>query len=62
MVAKLECHLLTRTAQLQTPNRGALSLESFFAELSAGGLEITHQEVRWGEIWAEATPETPPGS
>jgi SAM-dependent methyltransferase len=38
------------------------SLESFAAELAAGGLEITHQEVRWGEIWAEATPETLPGS
>ena len=34
------------------------SLESFAAELSAGGLDITHQEVRWGEIWAEAKPET----
>ena len=34
------------------------SLESFAAELSAGGLEITHQEVRWGEIWAEAIPAT----
>ncbi len=28
------------------------TLESFSDEVSAAGLQITHQEVRWGEIWA----------
>jgi SAM-dependent methyltransferase len=31
--------------------------ESFAAEQSAAGLRITHQEIRWGEIWVEATPD-----
>ena len=30
------------------------TLESFAAEMAAAGLRIIHQEVRWGEIWAEA--------
>lgn len=29
--------------------------ESFAAEVAAAGLRITHQETRWGEIWAELT-------
>jgi SAM-dependent methyltransferase len=33
------------------------TLESFAAEMAAAGLLVTHQEVRWGEIWAEAVPE-----
>jgi SAM-dependent methyltransferase len=33
------------------------SLESFADEMAAAGLSITHQEVRWGEIWAEAVPK-----
>lgn len=32
--------------------------ESFAEEMVSAGLEIVHQEVRWGEIWAEATTET----
>jgi SAM-dependent methyltransferase len=32
------------------------TLESFAAEMKASGLEVIHQEVRWGEIWAEAVP------
>jgi len=32
--------------------------ESFVAELVAAGLGLTHQEFRWGEIWAEAVPRT----
>lgn len=32
------------------------TLESFADELAAAGLAITHREVRWGEIWAEARP------
>ncbi|MCB2189698.1 MAG: class I SAM-dependent methyltransferase [Deltaproteobacteria bacterium] len=30
--------------------------ESFAGELAAAGLTVSHQEVRWGEIWAEAVP------
>jgi 2-polyprenyl-3-methyl-5-hydroxy-6-metoxy-1,4-benzoquinol methylase len=33
------------------------TLESFAKEATAAGLRITHQEVRWGEIWAEAVPD-----
>ena len=25
-------------------------------EMKQAGLKVTHQEVRWGEIWAEAKP------
>jgi SAM-dependent methyltransferase len=30
--------------------------ESFAQETMAAGLEIVHQEIRWGEIWAELRP------
>jgi ubiquinone/menaquinone biosynthesis C-methylase UbiE len=30
--------------------------ETFEAELLAAGLEVTHLQVNWGEIWAEARP------
>jgi SAM-dependent methyltransferase len=33
------------------------TLESFREEVTAAGLRITHQEVRWGEIWAEVVPD-----
>lgn len=32
------------------------TLESFASEIGQAGLLIVHQEVRWGEIWAEAVP------
>ncbi len=32
------------------------TLESFAEEMFAAGLNVTNQEVRWGEIWAEARP------
>lgn len=32
------------------------TLESFADEMTAAGLTVTDQEVRWGEIWAEAVP------
>lgn len=32
------------------------TLESFDEEMASAGLEIVHQEVRWGEIWAETMP------
>jgi SAM-dependent methyltransferase len=33
------------------------TLESFAQEVEAAGLAVTHQECRWGEIWAQAVPE-----
>jgi ubiquinone/menaquinone biosynthesis C-methylase UbiE len=33
------------------------TLESFASEMMDAGLKVTHQEVRWGEIWAEAVPQ-----
>lgn len=32
------------------------TLESFDEELASAGLVLSHREVRWGEIWAEAVP------
>ena len=32
------------------------TLESFAGEMADAGLKVIHQEVRWGEIWAEAVP------
>jgi SAM-dependent methyltransferase len=32
------------------------TLESFNEEMSEAGCRIAHQEVRWGEIWAEVVP------
>ena len=32
--------------------------ESFKEEMQQAGLEIKHQEVRWGEIWAELKAQT----
>lgn len=34
------------------------TLESFAAEMHEAGLRVTHQEVRWGEVWAECEPVT----
>ena len=31
--------------------------ESFEAEQEAAGLTVTHKQIRWGEIWAEAVPD-----
>lgn len=33
------------------------SQEEFFDELTQARLTVTHYEVRWGEIWAEAIPD-----
>lgn len=30
--------------------------ESFLVEMKEAGLGVTHQETRWGEIWAEVRP------
>ena len=36
------------------------TLETFAREMTLGGLTIIHQEVRWGEIWAELEPSKTP--
>jgi hypothetical protein len=33
------------------------TLESFSKEMNDARFAVTHQEVRWGEIWAEAVPK-----
>jgi hypothetical protein len=33
--------------------------ESFAEEMKQARLTVTHQEIRWGEIWAEARPQPP---
>lgn len=35
------------------------TLDSFAEEMTAAKLRIIHQEVRWGEIWAEGVPDAP---
>jgi len=35
------------------------TVESFAKEMDSAGLEVTHQEIRWGEIWAEAISRRP---
>jgi len=32
--------------------------ESFAAEMESAGLKITYKEIRWGEIWSEAVPNS----
>jgi len=32
------------------------AVESFAGETEEANLRVTHQEVWWGEIWAEAVP------
>jgi ubiquinone/menaquinone biosynthesis C-methylase UbiE len=43
--------------RLDPTHQTEYTLESFLAEMQAAGLRITHQETRWGEIWAEVTPD-----
>lgn len=42
--------------RLDSTHKTEYTQESFGEEIKAAGLKITHQEVRWGEIWAEAVP------
>lgn len=32
------------------------TIESFAEEMAESGMEISYQEIRWGEIWAEVVP------
>lgn len=42
--------------RLDATHETEYTLESFLEEMEAAGLSVTHQEVRWGEIWAEVRP------
>jgi 2-polyprenyl-3-methyl-5-hydroxy-6-metoxy-1,4-benzoquinol methylase len=48
--------------RLDSTHETEYTLESFADEMAAAGLRITHQEVRWGEIWAEVCWAEVPGS
>ncbi|MEX2400663.1 MAG: class I SAM-dependent methyltransferase [Rhodothermales bacterium] len=43
--------------RLDIDHKTEYTLESFAEEVVASGLTITHQEVRWGEVWAEIRAE-----
>ncbi len=43
--------------RLDPTHKTEYTLESFAEEMAAASLRITYQEVRWGEIWAEAVPD-----
>lgn len=43
--------------RLDPTHQTEYTLESFTQEMAAAGLRIRHQEVRWGEIWAEVVPD-----
>ena len=40
--------------RLDTTHETEYTHESFAQEMVDAGIEVVHQEVRWGEIWAEA--------
>ena len=42
--------------RLDTTHETEYTLETFAREISEAGLAPVHQEVRWGEIWAELRP------
>lgn len=42
--------------RLDPTHRIEYTQESFAEEIQQAGLEMVHQEVRWGEIWAELKP------
>jgi SAM-dependent methyltransferase len=43
--------------RLDATHETEYTLESFAEELAMSGLRVLHQEVRWGEIWAEVTAD-----
>lgn len=43
--------------RLDTDHKTEYTLESFRDEILQAGLKIRHQEVRWGEIWAEVVTD-----
>ena len=42
--------------RLDNTHETEYTTESFAQEIAAAGLRIVHQEIRWGEIWAEVMP------
>lgn len=42
--------------RLDTTHFTEYTLESFADEMEKSGLEVTHQEIRWGEIWSVLRP------
>lgn len=42
--------------RLDATHETEFTLDSFAREMAGAGLAIVHQEVRWGEIWAELRP------
>lgn len=42
--------------RLDVDHKTEYTIESFNTEMTEAGLRITHQEGRWGEIWAEVVP------
>ncbi len=42
--------------RLDSTHETEYSQESFAQEMASAGLIIQHQEIRWGEIWAQLTP------
>ena len=47
--------------RLDMDHKTEYTLDAFRGEMAAAGLTITHQEVRWGEIWAELRPDEKDG-
>jgi len=43
--------------RLDATHETEYTLDSFAQEMDEAGLRVTFQEVRWGEIWAEARPD-----
>ena len=43
--------------RLDSTHETEYTLESFADEIAGAGMSIVHQEVRWGEIWAEVSSD-----
>ena len=48
--------------RLTASHRTEYTVDGFSQEIEAAGLEISHQQVRWGEIWAEVAPSADTGN
>jgi ubiquinone/menaquinone biosynthesis C-methylase UbiE len=46
--------------RLDVTHETEYTIESFADEMAEANLRIIHQEVRWGEIWAETVPNAEP--
>lgn len=43
--------------RLDNTHETEYTIESFLSEMDNAGMNIKHQEIRWGEIWAEVIPK-----